>query len=390
MRRAGSVLSIGALVMLWSGIASAHATLAPRGVESLSEELFARCFGEQAPARPDFLAADSSDESPLGDWAFRVSDDLAQAHIVTIPGFTPLPFDRLALSAGAASVVPSATPLAVPSAAYANIAVPLADAVTTLDPARRSAPAVGYYRDAAPLPTDAPASYRFDLPSANGATAFSLGPVLNPITGFTASSVGADANASVPHAQANVSLPMRVGHVRFQTHADAGQAQSDALALRDQSFGGGATFDARLGHQKLGVDVSSQLEHLQVNQPSFTASSFDGATNYALNGDHLPVFVPAYADVTKHTVSAGLAVPVSKRVTAAVQVDQQHLLGGYGAPGLSNLDANNTIYGAKVTYQFKGASALSFSAKQYHFQNNLVPSSAFTQTSANLNLTVKF
>ena len=66
------------------------------------------------------------------------------------------------------------------------------------------------------------------------------------------------------------------------------------------------------------------------------------------------------------------------------------MLGGY-APGVTGLDANNTIYGAQLTYNLpKSASAISFSASQYHFQDNLVPANALTQTSANVNFTIKF
>lgn len=389
MFRAGSVLSGLALVgVLATGIASANVQLSARSDSAvLSHEIFARCFQEDAPApyALEFQVADALQESTLGAFAFRVSPLLTAPLLAQAAGFDAIPLVRIAASYAPKplNVAPSAAPGALPQLQnYSHYVSPVIgmQPATTLAPLPSSAPSTR-----AALP-----SYRFDLPSANGRSAFSLSPVLNPTTGFTAGALGADANASLPQTQANVSVPMRVGHVHFQTHAVAGQAQSASLALRDRSVGGGATFDARLGRQKLGLDLSSQVEHLQLNAPSFNASSFDATSNVALGADHVPVFVPAYADVTKHTVSAGLAVPVSKRVTAALQVDSQHLLGGYGVPGIQNLDANNTIYGARVTYQFHGNAALSLSAKQYRFQDNLVPANQYNQTSANLNLTVKF
>jgi hypothetical protein len=147
----------------------------------------------------------------------------------------------------------------------------------------------------------------------------------------------------------------------------------------------------RAGRRNLGVDLSSQLEHVTLNAPQFSASNGNAAPTVGLAGDNLPVFVPAYADVSAHTLSTGLTVPVSRSLTANLQYDTQHLMGAYGVPGASNLDANNTIYGAQLTFQLpRSASAISFSAHQYHFQDNLVPSNAVTQTNANLNFIVKF
>lgn len=380
MRRAGSVLSIGALVAaLWSGIAVAAGSPAltvPR--ISLAHDVFVRCFSVDDAAR--------STESPLGRFAFRVT----AVEAPSLPGITiDLGSVSLAQIAAMAEPAPPTPDASTPS--YEPALIRPAVEATTLSEPRSETPSIGYYRQAGPMPTIAPSSYRFDLPSRSGSSALSFSPVLNPTTGFTASNVGTDDSGSLPQLDGNVSVPMRLGHVHLQTHADAGRARSDALAYNDTAMGGGATFDARLGKWKqLGVDVSSHYEHLTVDQQVFSGASLDGTSNMDVGLDHLPVFVPAYADISKHTVSAGLAVPVSRRMTASVQVDAQHLLGGYGTPGLANLDANNMIYGARLTYQLKGSSAISFSAKQYRYQDNLIPQNAFTQMSANLNFTVKF
>jgi len=77
-------------------------------------------------------------------------------------------------------------------------------------------------------------------------------------------------------------------------------------------------------------------------------------------------------------------------LTLNVQAATEHLQGGFGAPGLANLDATNNVYGGKVTFQLPhSASSISLSAKQYRYQDNLTPN-AYTQTNANLNFTVKF
>ena len=184
----------------------------------------------------------------------------------------------------------------------------------------------------------------------------------------------------LPQQGAVLSAPGRLGRVRFSTHAETAQAQAPDASIADRALGAGATLDVRAGRRDLGVNLSSTFE-----QVTFNASPTLSAT------DPLPAFVPSYADVSKRTLSAGLTVPISQRLTGSLQVDSQHLLGGYGMPGLGNLDANNTVYGARVTFQLpKSASAISLSAQQLHYQDNIIPTNAFVQTRANVDFTVKF
>lgn len=381
MRRAVSVLSIGAFVgALCSAVvpASAYASLDAPTV-SLSTELFNRCFSEP----------NTSSESPLGAFAFNVSPTIV---IIAQSGTLEMP--KLSLSRLASLITTVPTPNADGVAAPAYITPTLRpsseEQITLTAPQLASPqPVIGYYQGAAPAPTVAPKSLRFDLPSSDENTSLSFSPVLSSATGFAAPPIGSGTQAALPQTNANVSVPVRLGHVHLETHADAGQSRSDALAFKDTAYGGGATFDARIGKQKLGLDLSGHTEHLTVNQPVFDAASLDGQSNFEVT-NNLPVFVPAYADINKQTLSAGVAVPVNRRLTASVQVDAQHLIGGYGVQGLTNLDANNMIYGARLTYQLKGTSAISLSANQFHFQDNLIPLNTFNQTSANLNFTVKF
>ncbi len=381
MRRAVSVLSIGALVgALWSAVvpASAYPALDASSM-SLATDLFNRCFSDP----------NTSSESPLGVFAFNVSPTIV---IAAQPAVLAMP--QLSLSRLASMIVTVPAPRAPGLTTTPDVAAAVRSntqpTLTLTSPQLSSPqPVIGYYQDPAPAPTVAPESLRFDLPSGDQNTSLSFSPVLTSAAGFAAPEIGADAKGTVPQTNANVSLPLRVGHVHLETHADAGEARSDAIAFKDTAYGGGATFDARIGKQKLGLDLSSHTEHVTVNQPVFDAASLDGQSNFELS-NNLPVFVPAYADINKQTLSAGVAVPVNRRLTASVQVNAQHLTGGYGVQGLSNVDVNNTIYGARLTYQLKGTSAISLSANQFHFQDNLIPLNTFNQTSANLNFTVKF
>ncbi len=371
MRRSQSMLAIGALVaVLWPTAASASLPLHPVTVDEMSRALFARCFGETDTR--------FSSQSPLR-LAFTDSALSGQAFVVRFTrDDAPLVAPSSAMQLLAARYIATPQLPAQPS---------FTGRLATVAPSDTAAP-IALYRAPEPAPTQGPAMRRFDL--ANGSNLVSFSPVMLPSQSFDARASGLDANPLVPNAHGGVVVPVRVGRVRFQTHAEAAQAQSAALSLDDRALGAGATFDVRAGDRRVGLDLSSNYEHLTLDAPRFNASNFAGTSTIGLAGETLPVFVPAYADVSKHTLSAGLAVPLSRRLTASVRYDTQHLLGGYGVPGLNNLDARNDIYDARVTFQLpRSASALSLSAKQYHYTDNLSPSS-FTQTSANLDFTVKF
>lgn len=105
----------------------------------------------------------------------------------------------------------------------------------------------------------------------------------------------------------------------------------------------------------------------------------------------LPVFVPSYANVSRSSLSANVAVPLAPRLLVGVGYNTERLVTGYGMPaGLDGLDARNDTYSGNLTFLFpRLSSALSLSAQQYRYQDNLLPAE-FTQLRENLNLTVKF
>ncbi len=105
----------------------------------------------------------------------------------------------------------------------------------------------------------------------------------------------------------------------------------------------------------------------------------------------IPVFIPEYAGVNRSDLGANLAVPVTSRLLFGVGYNTEHLVTGYGTPtDLDGLDARNDTYSGNLTFLFpRLSSAVSFSAQQYRYQDNLVPAE-FTQLRENVNLTVKF
>ena len=362
MRRWLCALQIGVLTaVLWPGIASASLadSFAPQPID-LSAKLFARLFGESTDSQAAFNAeaGDPLAETPLRDLAFRV-DDTAIATVNTPTIVVQLPAPSASLSDASFAPPPSR-----------------ANSIAGLS-AQLRVPAVEYYEEAAPVPTDAPATHRFGLSGLRIASVSS--PAFAPTL-----------EASAPgETSAGVKMPVRLGKLRFSPHAEAALTQNVQPDFNTGALGAGATINVRAGARNLGVDLSSQLEHATLSAPQFSTSGTSTTLNLA--GDNLPVFVPAYADVSAHTLSTGVTVPVTRSLTANVQFDTQHLLGTYSQPGASGLDANNTIYGAQLTYNIpRSTSAISFSASQYHFQDNLMPSNALTQTNANVNFTIKF
>lgn len=357
MRRWLCTLQIGVLTaVLWPGVAFASLadSFSPQPID-LSTQLFARLFGESSDR--------SAAETPLRELAFQVNN-VAATTVSAQTTLLQLPAPNTTLSD------PSFVP---PSPSRAASMVALGEPLRV--------PAVEYYEGAAPNPTDAPATHRFDLSG--------LQVVPLPSAPFAPSSFSAGpSDTSVVTQGGGVKLPVRLGKLRFSPHADVAQTQNLQTNFTTGSLGAGATLDVRAGSRSLGVDLSSQLQHATLSAPQFSTT---GAPAVGLAADNLPLFVPAYADVSAHTISTGVTVPVTRSLTANLQFDTQHLLGTYGQPGISNLDANNTGYGAQLTYNLpRTTSAISFSASQNHFQDNLVPMNALTQTNANVNFTIKF
>lgn len=334
MRRLIGVLTVGVLVpALCFGVSRAAVPTLAIPAFDLGAQLAQRVFGETtAPVTESFLSE--------------------RAFHVDLSAFTRQP-------AGFATVpVPAARLFVVPlPSAFAKAAPPAYVAAagsadrSTLAESPAPIPVVGDYQGQRLIP----------IPAASADALLTFSGVL-------------------PQQGTTLSAPGRLGRVRFSTHAETAQAQAPDASVADRALGAGATLNLRAGRRNLGVNLSSTFE-----QVTFNASPTLGAT------DTLPAFVPSYADVSKRTLSAGLTVPISQRLTGSFQIDSQHLLGGYGMPGLGNLDANNTVYGARVTFQLpKSASAISLSAQQLHYQDNLIPTNAFVQTSANVDFTVKF
>ena len=167
-------------------------------------------------------------------------------------------------------------------------------------------------------------------------------------------------------------------------------AQSDALQSNSTNgaVGAGATLNVRAGARNVGLDLSSALEHVTLTAPQFSAAS---ASAPSLSGAQLPVFVPAYADVSAQTISTGVTVPVTRKLTASLQVRLAAFAGRVRHTRCREpRRQQHDLWRAADVQLARGSSAISLSTRQYHFQDNLLPSNALTQINTNLNFTIKF
>ncbi len=290
-------------------------------------------------------------------------------------------------------------------------------------------------------------SSRAQMPAPDGpASAVELTNTFGELTSAQASSIApsfsyaspspfadlSTAGAFAPFAPAparvvqRLSLPVRVGPVHFASNLessavpDAPASSFDALRQcgsanlnaacansheHDNRFAAGTSFDVRAGARRVNFDLSGSVEHqLLSDQTEFPYIPLDpqapaASTQAAPLGGQSAVAYPNLVDVTKRGLNAKVAVPVNSHVTVDLGFDTQHYQGGYNAaltaPNASTLvpsiDARKDTYAGNITYQLPHtSSAITFSARQYRYQDTYVPNLNLTQTRADVNFTVKF
>jgi hypothetical protein len=223
-----------------------------------------------------------------------------------------------------------------------------------------------------------------------------------------------------------LTLPVRVGPVRFASSVEESALSSGtpssfdtmsrcgtadpngacaALRQQDSRVAAGTSFDVRAGQHHLNVNLGGSLEHQSLpDETSFPYIPLDpqspqASTQAAPLRGGSAISYPNLVDVTKHGLNANVALPVTTHVTVDVGYDTQHLQGGYTATNstvnastlVPGIDARKETYLGNITYQLPHTnSAITFSARQYRYQDNFIPNLNLTQTRADVNFTVKF
>ncbi|MBV8499423.1 MAG: hypothetical protein JO003_09260 [Candidatus Eremiobacteraeota bacterium] len=363
--RVGGIMASAALAAMLC-LTAARASLITLGTATpdLASQLMLRLFGETSDSSAAFSAArgDRVSESPLRDLAFRIAPASQPPSYIAEFAASPL-----ARNGGEASS--SASGIATLGAAFDSgivRGVRFAPPVQSRDDVvRLSAPTplTAAYQPVPPLPNISPGP---------GTVAFDSSPQATGQMGPLAASA-------------------RLGPVQFQGHAEGSSTETPALSLRDNSSAAGANFLVRAGKRDINLDLSTQYEQLVRNDNnSFTAAS-SPTSAWLLPGADAPLAIPSYSDLNRVSVGAGVAVPVLRGLTLNLNYGIEHLYGGYGLPGLMNLDAVNNSYGGKLTFDIPDASkTLSISAYQERFSDSVLPINGSTQTHEDVNFTVKF
>ena len=229
---------------------------------------------------------------------------------------------------------------------------------------------------------------------------------------------------AVAQSPAALALPVRVGSLRFEGHfadAEAGAEPSafaafescgtaeptsvctrtgyDSADPRPTALDAGASFNVRAGARRVNVDVSGSVAHL--GRPKMEAVTYvpwapdtetaDALTKAAVLNGESPMYYPNLADVTRRQIDASVDVPITRLVSVGLQYNAQHYVGSYGQSLLPNVDARKDSYLGNITYQMPHSnSAITFSARQFRYQDNFVPALNLTQTREDVNFTVKF
>jgi hypothetical protein len=203
-------------------------------------------------------------------------------------------------------------------------------------------------------------------------------------------------DARLQDAAIAVPAPIRVG--AFQLAGEATTSDYTTLAAHDAQLTAGTIIDVRAGNHRLDLSLGSNYERLtDANAVTFSQATPSDLTRYEttsalaqLPGGSPQMLIPNYADVTARGINAGLAVPVTGRLTVGVGYGTQRLTGSYGTSFVNNLDASNYSYLGNITFSLpRSSSAITLSARQNRYQDNLTPFS-LQQTRADLNFTVKF
>ncbi len=366
MRRVVGVVVGTALVLALSSAIGLAAGL-PQGIErfDLGAQLMLRLFGETSDSNASFAAAhgDRSSESPLRDLTLQIHPVDAKPSLAAAGVAGVFAQDRLALrdlSGNDASSFGEAAAFSAGSSVVRFSAPSLAQG--DLSPVPSSAHLTAAYQPVAPDPPVSPAP---------GTLAF--------------------APSEIPPSD-SLSSTTKIGAVQFEGHAEGLSTQMPQLASGDASYGAGTNFDVRAGKRSLSVNLSSGYEHVTRNDAdAFSTTPLDSAASWQLPGSGAPLAVPDYANLNRLSLGAGLSVPVVRGLTLNLNYDAQRLYGGYGLPGLMNLDAVNNSYGGKLTFNIpRISSALSIGAYQDRLQDSILPNNGYTQTREDVNFTVKF
>jgi len=225
---------------------------------------------------------------------------------------------------------------------------------------------------------------------------------------------------SLQSVSAELTVPLRIGALHFTAQVSGAGMQTlhpDAFHIlqacgttdqaapcpylsdvRAQRFAAATNFTVRAGNDRLRLQLSGGVERIGFDQnsifpyvPADPDPAFGGSRVAGVDPQAPMLYYPGLTNVVKKSLGAKLAVPVTPRVTVDLQYERQRYQGDYGALLYPALNARKDTYLGNVTYQLPySSSAITFSARQYHYQDSFAPDYHLKQTRADLDFTVKF
>ena len=155
-----------------------------------------------------------------------------------------------------------------------------------------------------------------------------------------------------------------------------------------RAFGRRVSLDLGTAYEHLTRNDASAFSYVPYAAPAVTVPVLSAASASGLT---VPVYVtPSYVDVTRRTLNASAAVPLTRSLSLNVQYNTQYYTGSYSGLGQS-IDERKDSYLGNLTYRIpRSSSSIVFSAKQYRYRDAFVPTYNVTQNRADLNFTVKF
>lgn len=253
-----------------------------------------------------------------------------------------------------------------------------------------------------------------------------LYPLFNPLHGsgptyyqsFTPNTRGFTANANVPFRLGSLRVATRL---QFQHLEEMnpnslgnilyGPAYASTTRLKEDAYTAGGTFDVPAFGRRLTLGFSGTLEKLR--RPDATAyqyypvdlssGAFDatavaaaaaafpapGAGTYA-SGSQVS-FYPNYISVTHSVLNATAGLPLTKDVGLNLSYNTQRYSGEYGTTLTQNIAQRKEYYTGTVSYAIpKTNSSIDLQARQYRYQDDVLPTYNFVQNRQDVNFIVRF
>jgi hypothetical protein len=253
-----------------------------------------------------------------------------------------------------------------------------------------------------------------------------LYPLFNPLRGsgptfyqsFTPNTRGFTANANVPFRFGSLSVATRLQFQHIEEIAANslgnilyGSAYASSTRLKDDAYTVAGTFNVPAFGRKLAVGLSGTLEKLRrpdatpyqyypidLSTGAFDAASVAAATaafpapgagTYA-SGSQVS-FYPNYINVTHSVFNASAALPLTRDLGLNLSYNTQRYSGEYGTTLTQNISQRKDYYTGSVSYAIpKTNSSIDFQARQYRYQDDVLPTYNFVQNRQDVNFVVRF